>query len=710
MSFVIAFILLVNLHFATYGYLDDTEINVLNQLYNQWNGEYWHPCTWNMTAIRNKNEDHYVQNHCALYFASYNNTNYQYVYAFNFTQFYISNVSGTLPHLLKDLSNLEWFAAYYNGFHGTIPNIFCDITRLSLFYIVGTNLTGPIPECVFKLHHITEVAIGDTNVSMNSINIETLCNNSYANKLFNSFQIFNSKYYGSIPSCIGYNLTNITYLQIENQSNLTGTIPLSVNNLTKLESLFLFSLSGIDTSHPPYINFQQFPNLHYLVIDLQIIDTNLKYLCDLYLTELGLFNYGDTNTVTIPNECIFKNKNSLFSLEIYGYAFKGSIDGLGLCSQSESLVVLNIVDTKYVNITIPDCFSDLNKLHTFTLRNNRQLYSLPKYAINSSRLSYLQIEYNQNLGGSVSHLLTNESYKYIQILALDHNNFYDTNIDNLLKHVLLQSKYLMAFTLHENNYLSGSLPTISDTKIYLDNLQILTLHNLDIHGTVSNNLYLSKNVTINMTKLITLYGNRLSGTISNNLFLTITNKQHLFDAIILPQNKFTILDTNTKTNKNWLIQNSLFLDANGLYISCSDITFSYFMSCIALLLTIIYIGCVCGNNSDVNEYEKSQQQKQKHLWLYNLTVINKILFDKYLMMLVISLTTIYAFNSNYYESNIFLSRFSLYNFYSQNTAINIILSVLILCFNIIMIVKVTQLNYNKTTFKYDLVPTDIKQV
>ena len=80
------FTILLNLLVLVYGYLDDNEIKELNELYNEWNGKYWLPCTWNMVIINDTNHDNYIYNHCALQFKNHTgstDTNYyQYVYLF----------------------------------------------------------------------------------------------------------------------------------------------------------------------------------------------------------------------------------------------------------------------------------------------------------------------------------------------------------------------------------------------------------------------------------------------------------------------------------------------------------------------------------------------------------------------------------------------------------------------------------------------------
>eukprot|EP01084_Bolivina_argentea_P188055 323818_1 len=233
MTFItlILFILLTN------AYLDDDQINVLNELYNECNGDYWYPCKWNMTIMNNKSKDNYIHNHCGLFFDSPNMSNYQHVSQMNFwtaNHSVIHNISGIIPSSIANLTHLTDFSLFYNDFHGTIPYTFCNLTYLSYFGVQGNTLNGTIPQCLFDLNHLSRIELYNTNIN---------------NKLW-SLQIHDANYSGSIPDCIGYNLTNLSDLVFDRINNnlLTGPIPSSLNRLN-LNYLSLYLMSGIDTEN-----------------------------------------------------------------------------------------------------------------------------------------------------------------------------------------------------------------------------------------------------------------------------------------------------------------------------------------------------------------------------------------------------------------------------------------------------------------------------
>lgn len=137
--------------------------------------------------------------------------------------------------------------------------------------------------------------------------------------------------------------------------------------------------------------------------------------------------------------------------------------------------------------------------------------------------------------------------------------------------------------------------------------------------------------------------------------------------------------------------NSLFIDASNLYLSFYDIFLSYFECVLAFLLlaALFMMQCLSMNKEDDID----------HLFLFNLRKINAVLNDNVLLIFHAILIIFYALNSNYWSDNTFISLFSLYNFYSDSFGVNVCLYLLILAFNVIMIQKVVQLNFNK--YSYD---------
>eukprot|EP01084_Bolivina_argentea_P252730 424285_1 len=694
--------LLIILIDLAHGYLNMVDIIALNELYVAFNGKYWTGCQWNMTLINNTSHSNYLNDDCSLYFNNYTSTtNYQYLQKINF-YLTVSNVTGSIPTAIGNLSHLAYIKLFYTDLYGSLPNEICQLTKLTHLAIVGNHFTGTIPSCLFDLEHINYLSFSSVpHLSLNTSNIEQLCNNSYMNLQLKWLQIFAVNYSGSVPSCIGYNLTNLDFLQFVGLDDLTGVIPASINNMKSLTKIYLTDLTSISTESKTYINFTALNNVTEMELDFNFIDVNFEDLCHLHLRKLLLTNYNQNNSIHISNECIFNSNNNLTQLEISG-GFTGLIDET-ICTQ-KYIQRLQIHDTN-IDINIPECFSEFNQLIKFTLTHNKKVYSLAKNALNSSNLNFVTIRFNENLGGSISHLLTNASFSELQILAVDNNNFYDTNINNLLFHLFKYSKKLIVLTLHNNDYLSGSIPHI-DGKINLDNIQIITLQNLDIYGSVPNNLYLSQNVSSNDLKVLTLYGNRLCDAVPDHLFSINNNNKNSFNITMFPGNKFTVLQ---EQNNNWL-NLTLFYDAKSLYISTYDNVISYMITIAALIAALMCITMLLYTNKSNYKDNKQDSNIADYFFLFNLKQINILLLDKYLIIFAIILSIFYSMNSNYYIYNVFLAKFSLYNFYSDNIIINIILSIFIIIYNIIIIFKVIQINDSKQQYKYDIVrdPNKIK--
>eukprot|EP01084_Bolivina_argentea_P261054 441021_1 len=395
----------------THAYLSEIAVKTLNKLYNEWNGKYWSPCQWNMTQINNTNQNNKINDQCGLMFSS-NLQNFQSVTRIDFASVHtiINNISGTIPPSIVNLSSLQWFRTYYGNLHGTVPSSMCNLTQLALFSIVGGNFHGIVPSCLFKLAIQFYAFIDAPNLSLNSTNIEQLCDNNFITRfVLQLLQIANTNYSGHIPKCIGNYFPNLMTLDLTDLKNLVGSVPSSINNLNKLQSLYLSTLPNIDTTNRSYISLKDLQALVDINLDLSYININITDLCYLDLETIVLYNYDERNLVWIPNECVFSNGVNLQAIQIIGWGFTGSIDE-SLCTQNKSLSHFEITDTKHFNVSIPDCIANFNQMQTFTLLNNTQLYVLPKHSLNSSFLAFVRIQYNKNLGGSISYLLTNNSY------------------------------------------------------------------------------------------------------------------------------------------------------------------------------------------------------------------------------------------------------------------------------------------------------------
>eukprot|EP01084_Bolivina_argentea_P282756 484073_1 len=239
------------------AYLNSNEISILNELFVEWNGEYWTDCQWNMTQINNINENNYINDQCGLYFNNY--TTYQYVDWIYFPYQQSHNITGTIPSSIKKLSNMTIFYLEYTELHGEIPETICDIISLQRFVLVGNNFTGSVPFCLFDLPSLEVLELFDTsNLYLYSSNMEQLCNNTNIHDRFWWLQLHNIHYIGNIPTCIGNTLYQLRFIQFSKITELNGYIPTSINNLTYLIYIIFQELPSINHNIQTIIHL---PNL-----------------------------------------------------------------------------------------------------------------------------------------------------------------------------------------------------------------------------------------------------------------------------------------------------------------------------------------------------------------------------------------------------------------------------------------------------------------
>eukprot|EP01084_Bolivina_argentea_P154360 269096_1 len=394
---------------TVHAYLDQTEIDTLNILYNSWNGDFWSHCKWNMSIINDITEGNVIPHHCGLYFGTHTTlNNYQYVHSLFFRDYPHNNITGTIPSQISNLKYLLQINPFYNELYGTIPSAICNMNNLLDFLIYGNNFNGAVPDCLFDMPNILAIALMDNpKLSLKSSNIVQLCN-KINNDYFEWLQLADIIYYGSIPDCIGYNLTNMYLLHIANMNgSLTGTIPPSLNNLTHLVSLEMKHLYGIETNTETYLNLKRMPHLFWIKLDLSYFMIDVLDLCELQLFAIGLVHNDENHLIEFPNNCIFEN-NKLEEFSINGHGFIGTINEL-LCTQNETLLELAILNTKYVQIDISDCITQFHQICVVQIENNTQFYSLPTISFNSSYLFVVIIQNNKHLNGEINNLLTENS-------------------------------------------------------------------------------------------------------------------------------------------------------------------------------------------------------------------------------------------------------------------------------------------------------------
>lgn len=204
-----------------------------------------------------------------------------------------SNISGTLPTELENLSSLQRLELGGNNFTGTIPvelgNI-ASLTNLSLFsnQLTGTipielrhlsnlrqlslssnELTGNIPPQLGELTKLTDLSLGQNQLDGT---IPTELGNL---NLLMLLGLYSNQLTGTIPSSLA-NLTAINFLWL-NDNQLSGNIPPGLGNLTTLKQF------GLDNNQLEGSIPSEFGDLVNLII-LRLHNNNLSGAIP---TELG---------------------------------------------------------------------------------------------------------------------------------------------------------------------------------------------------------------------------------------------------------------------------------------------------------------------------------------------------------------------------------------------------------------------------------------
>ena len=244
-------------------------------------------------------------------------------------------------------------------------------------------------------------------------------------------------------------------------NNLTGTLPVSIGNLSELDSLTLVG-NFISGSVPSSLG-----NLSKLVwLDLTYnqftgsIPSSLSTLANLDLLSLSSNNLSGS----IPTE--FGNFKKITELDLSFNSLTGSIP-----SSLGNVTTLNVLNLEFnlLSGSIPAQISQLSSLKKLLLDNNNLTGSLPAKMNNLSRLSSLNLSSNQ-LSGSIPEDVTNKVN--INYFNLGNNNFTGSipvsfgNCTNLV------------FLWLNNNSLSGSVPA--------ELLNITTLQSLWLYSNKLN--------------------------------------------------------------------------------------------------------------------------------------------------------------------------------------------------------------------------------
>jgi len=343
-----------------------------------------------------------------------------------------NNIVGNLPglsslqHLIHlDLSNpssSEVSNDYGNSVGGTLDAL-CGLGNLSTVLLSGNKLTGSIPVCV---HSLANTIVLDLNYnSVQGTTPDELC---YLHDM-EELHLRGNHLHGTVPVCFGEDLPALRILDYSNlhrdysfgNQSLSGTLPASLCNLERLETLEFQATQGLRGTLPDCLGAKQ--------SQLQTLDLKVNQL------------HGP-----IPeNLC---QAGALEVINLYENALTGTLRS---CSGSLSQLTVLDLDVNQLHGPIPKELCQANTLESLKLFKNSLTGTLPSCLGNLSHLNELDLGQN-NFHGPMPMELCQASA--LELLLIN-----DNALTGSLPSCLTTSFLLLEAMLLYNNDLSGTVPS-----------------------------------------------------------------------------------------------------------------------------------------------------------------------------------------------------------------------------------------------------------
>ncbi|GLU00031.1 hypothetical protein SLE2022_174260 [Rubroshorea leprosula] len=302
-------------------------------------------------------------------------------------------LSGNHPLNFTFFGNIQHFDISLNSFNGPLPIFLQNMTSLAFFDMSGVNLNlgssnlfqvlGMLPSLSWL--SLANCSLENSHLPSHShpLNFTFLGNIQHFDLSLNFFQ-------GPI-SIFLQNMTSLIFLSLFN-NQLSGSIPNSIGQLSKLENIVLFGnqLSG---SIPDSI--KQLSKLE--SIDLSenqlsgSIPSSIGQLSKLKIIALS----SNQLSGSIPNS--IGQLSKLESIDLHGNQLSGRIpDSIGQLSKSESIYL----SSNQLSGSIPNSIGQLSKLESIDLSSNQLSGSIPDSIGQLSKLESIDLSGNQ-LTGSI---------------------------------------------------------------------------------------------------------------------------------------------------------------------------------------------------------------------------------------------------------------------------------------------------------------------
>ncbi|XP_020242531.1 probable LRR receptor-like serine/threonine-protein kinase At3g47570 [Asparagus officinalis] len=364
-----------------------------------------------------------------------------------------NNLTGNIPSSLGNLTNLSELSLGNSSFHGNIPEDLGRLTNLELLQIVFCGgITGPIPISLSNLSSLTFIALNDNSLTGPvRLQFGNMANLYYldlsGNKLTGGVDFLASlsncrglefvsvrgnELDGILPYTVGNLSRTLTYLDVEDNNELAGTIPLEIitlhglqylslysnriygsipqelGRLTKLDTLYLDS-NSLSGSIPDSLG--NITGLEKLTLFANRLSSTIpETIWSLtFLYELGL----SQNLLTGSLPLALWNMQGL-------YVFDVSLNQLsGNLPSPPKYLEINVLDLSNNSFEghIPQSFGDLINLDVLNLSCNKLSGVIPESLVNLRHLSILNLSFNM-LEGNVPSV---GAFMNVSIVSLEGN-------------------------------------------------------------------------------------------------------------------------------------------------------------------------------------------------------------------------------------------------------------------------------------------------
>ncbi|XXG71325.1 hypothetical protein AAC387_Pa07g0609 [Persea americana] len=421
------------------------------------------------------------------------------------------SISGTIPASFSNLSNLESLDLSFNAItgdlypisrlsnlqvlwilenklRGPIPASICELSSLEVFYLSRNGLQGRIPDCFDRLTNLNTFFI-DNNPMESAV---TSLSSLFQSSTLDSVSLSSSGITLKIDQHQSLSKFQPQYLGMRS-CNLTGEIPDFISNLSRLAYLdlannsltgtipsWLFQLpklSYLDLSynnlegHLPPILLQQY----LLPTTLNVADNKLQGPIPLLSETLEVLNLcGNNFTGEIPTQIGEMIPNAIF-ISLSKNQLSGPIPS-SLCQQNNVLLENIDFSSNHLSGIIPSSLGNCKSLISLNLGENNFTGNLPDELEYATNLSSLQLNDN-HLDGPFPNLISH--LKNLEFMNLGNNDF-EGNIPTFISEL-----YKLRILVLKSNSFYGSIP---QEVTNLQQLQFIDFSNNKLSGSIPNQL------------------------------------------------------------------------------------------------------------------------------------------------------------------------------------------------------------------------------